>query len=1497
MNRKYNLKLDLQFRCNNSIMKFNQFDNNTSDFFIRITNSGNLVDIEKAIVVLAIIKPSGKVASQFVEVENGLVYADLKPNMKDEIGTYTAQAMLILEDERVVTDSISYKVEEDKIFSLLNDSVEDTEEFTLLTDMLNRLSTIEISEEQRMINEAERILSEENRKIEEAKRVEAELIRQHEEADRAKYDATRESNENIRKQNESIRLANETNRVNEEAKRVEEEANRVEAEQLRKVNYNFMTEDEERRRSEANAHKEAEVLRVQAETNRVNEEAKRRTTEQARVSAENTRVSNENARETNEVARQNNENQRIEAETQRKNRYNSFISDAEANANNFENYTNAAKAKEEERKANELNRKSQEDRRVSNEVERISNENTRKANEKAREKNETSRQNTFANKVNEVDKKISELNTTKDNFVSSVNTKVDTKISELDTAKSDMTNTVTNKIDEVENRFNALTSKQQQDAEVVDARDGETSLKARLDRDIEKAKQVYVNVEGSHISTDSTIGYAKNVEILGNTIQSASNLADIRSVGDKVEGQELYEIPVVSCGKNLLSCGLEIGSIASNGTLESNTGRIRTKEYIQIKNTSNYVLSRHNCATYWVFYDINYTFISRVYRSAYNITNDLIPNNAYFLKLVFVDITDVSIKIQLEEGTQATPYEPYVEDKLTILSPTPLEKVGDVADRIIEKDGVWGVEKNIYTGKNLSELNWGKSSLSNSDYTIFYVNGFKPNTSIICNIFSYSPNIGEVSPKQEGINIIGDGSLRISISTNTCPDIASFKEYLFNNKCFIKYIGDVVEYKLPHDQQIKLRTFANKTNISFLTEIEGTIKAQVPKSLGATVNTHTEQIRSLNNELNRVKKLEESTVSTVTTERDFTTIEQTSNGYFEDVKLEGKTLVNIHPKVTPYFSVSDSENPKYNVTKNKGYIKVTGSGLEATNYRYINIGRVNFEMFKPNTTYTVVFTKFRGSSRITIQNGNSQHPIVKGGLFNAQDNKLLYTFVTTETLVKSEQILYLWIDPKSTTIDVEVENPMIFEGDLTTNPPNGYIEGLKSVGDGIDEINVESVNENLFTTSKIVVQDNLPVSYEPISDGIKVLSDNALGFGVNLKLKAGNTYYFSGKSSNIVNVRLYRKGGASWSDVIFEIAKDEVNCASFSKSYVCTQDTEVYFRFWKNAGASTITDVIVSKKPHTGTIQEKHDKKRLLYYNNETQTWEKPILREWDSIEKHIDGKYYYHQRSAEVVLNGSENWNNDTNSSTISPATYRQSIQFDTIDIPSASFNTKTSPNIISDLLPTVIFGDVYSHNHIGISISGTGSVGTHIIINNNFTDVTELKQWLQANNLTLVYQLAEEKVYECTNIDLITYANETNFIVESGVLSPKTTLKVHNNISNVVSLLQKKVSLLESNITSYMITQNRLMLASRYNADTVSFKVDVATLRNSFEYDNDLYELILNNILVGKDNYNREYIENLIIFYWMDFVISDEMHSTLFEIIEEQHNPKVIEEETPLI
>ena len=1446
MNKKYNLKLDLQFRCNNSIMKFNQFDNNTSDFFMRITNGGNLVDIEKAIVVLAIIKPSGKVASQFVEVKNDVIYADLKPNMKNEIGIYTAQAMLILEDERVVTDSISYEVEEDKIFSLLNDTVGTSEEFTLLTDMLSRLSAIEISEEQRVINEAERILSEENRKIEEAKRVEAELIRQHEEADRSKYDATRESNENIRKQNESIRLANEANRIDEEAKRVEEEANRVEAEQLRKDNYNFMTEDEERRRSEANAHKEAEKLRAQAETNRVNEEAKRRTTEQTRISAENTRVSNESARKANETTRQTNETHRVEAETQRQNRYNSFIADAEINANNFENYTNSAKIKEEERKSNELNRKSQEDRRVSNEVERISNENTRKANEVAREKNETSRQYVFENKVNEVDKKIVELNTTKDNFVSNINTKVDTKISEidnvkdnfvssistkvdnkiseLDSAKSDMTNTVSNKVNEVENRFNALTSKQQQDAEVIDARDGEISLKARLDRDIEKAKQVYVNVEGSHISTDSSVGYLKDVEILGNTIQSASNLADIRSVGDKVEGQELYEIPVLSRGKNLFNTVFKDALNNINGVTVNDSGVVTINGTFSTHAMFNVVIpkGKYRTTTFsdsrmalHVFWDGG--------DSSFQTNKTLSYTEDRTLKCYIASGTyDNHIcKFQLEEGTVATPYEPYQEDKLTILSPVQPEKVGDVPDRIIEKDGVWGVEKNVktvYTKEFASLI--GTYEDKGGTYK-WGLNLDTPKTLLLTNFLQIGILSAESTQTQVIIHNHGaHRELRFAFKKSDFPNFdvkSNVVDYLSDETRFIKIVQQPQFIPLPHDQQVKLRTFANKTNISFGCEIEGTIKAQVPKSLGATVNTHTEQINNLNKELDRVKKLEESTVSTVTTESDFTTVEATSNGYFDDVKLEGKTLVNI---VTTYNTSKFSF--KEAIKQEDGCYKLQyGATVNDSNV----IPRRGVHLYKPNTTYTIIVDIKENTTGtllgISAINSCIDPKTISERNFANLTGISTITFKTRDDITISDKgvpptyDLYfgIWKDGGDLSKHITFKY-WVLEGDHTQNPPS-YFEGLKSVcqsattsENGVDEIVVSSVkgDGNLLMPLHTGVT---PGSYN--KNNITFSSDysmsyvaNAWGQGVSVDVIGvvkGETY--------VVLCDAIRAGCIRGSKAL--TTSSDVSLASTRVEIVATSTGigTITFKNTIETGDISFTNLRVVKK---GSKEEfsvlNQDKKRLLYYNEETQSWEKPILREWDSIEKHSDGKYYYHVRSKE------------------------------------------------------------------GDYVEGDES------LNDCITDLT-----------VSVKKLAEEKVYECTNIDLITYNGETNFIVESGVLSPRTTLKVHNNISNVVSLLQKKVSLLESNVTSYMITQNRLMLASRYNADNVTFKVDYPSMMSEreVEIDYDLFKLIQDNIIVGPENYDVDKMLEIMDLYAMIGFITWEMWDYLYEVIDIQINPVI--------
>lgn len=165
MDRKYNLRLDLQFRCNNSPIKFDEFDKNTSDFFIRITKGNKLIDISKAIVTLAVIKPDKTADAQFVEIRDNNVYCDLKSSMKDIPGKYEAIASIVMNNETVITDTITYEVAENKILKQLNTEVVSEEKFTILTDMINRLSVIENSEEARKLAELSREEAEKQREI------------------------------------------------------------------------------------------------------------------------------------------------------------------------------------------------------------------------------------------------------------------------------------------------------------------------------------------------------------------------------------------------------------------------------------------------------------------------------------------------------------------------------------------------------------------------------------------------------------------------------------------------------------------------------------------------------------------------------------------------------------------------------------------------------------------------------------------------------------------------------------------------------------------------------------------------------------------------------------------------------------------------------------------------------------------------------------------------------------------------------------------------------------------------------------------------------------------------------------------------------------------------------------------------------------------------------------------------------------------------------------
>ena len=1083
--------------------------------------------------------------------------------------------------------------------------------------------------------------------------------------------------------------------------------------------------------------------------------------------------------------------------------------------------------------------------------------------------------------IADMTQKTNEAVTRVNDNLTNINNTVATKVAELDTAKSDMTNTVSNKIQEVETRFNALTSAQQQSSEVIDARDGETSLKARLDRDIEKAKQVYVNVEGSNISTDSSSGYLKDIEILGNTIQNASNLADIRSVGDTVEGQELYEIPVLSCGKNLWNYG-DAKFVPKNadrwcnfeGTNELMYGNMTDKTSVKIHlKEGNYY------ATYDVSNSKNINSVQLVEiqeKSTYSLLNNVLSlqEGVYTIRIKNELATETVLKgFMICASDVATPYEPYQEDKLTILSPVQLEKVGDVRDRLIEKDGVLGVEKNVdnivFNGSEQWQYNLATKEfyLTKSNYI------YDGNYGCICDKFTY----GETGGSYNNVIKLGN-AIFVSLRKDDITNVNDFKAWLQNNNVLVMFITPQPQFiPLPHDQQVKLRTFANKTNISFGCEIEGTIKAQVPKSLGATVNTHTEQINNLNKELDRVKKLEESTVSTVETESDFTTVEATSNGYFEDVKLEGKTLVNLWDinKMNKVPSISVADN----------YVTVNADGSWIDCHPRYTAGKV--PMLKPNTEYTVI-THIKNNTldsymSLNVDNAN-RSPFTRNITIEQGFTGYYICKLNTKTdLSKADTSLRCQVGSSCTTGSI-VFNCILLEGDHTQNPPSGYIEGLKSVGQNVDEVSVESVNKNLFNgvtsgTDRRISTSNGYMYEQPgysVTDYIKIKPST--GYVVS----TGETYYYSfyDKDKKYIsgggyNSRITSPQNAQY--IRFDFKTVNINIVQIEKGVVATQYT-----------------------PHQS------DKKRLLYYNEETQTWEKPILREWDSIEKHANGKYYYHQRSGEVVFNGSENWSvrNDL------PADNPQGTHL-VFYVQDENFPIKARPNDtssivwISDIIQPL--SHAYGWNtsveglHFGTFSKSQGANNCRYYINITKSklstqDVAGFKQWLQTNNITVVYQLAEEKVYECTNIDLITYANETNYVVESGAIVPKSILKVHNNISNVVSLLQKKVSLLESNVKASQEVQDMMILETDMRMLDIELALmEFAPMKLNLGGSNMLRSATYFNFLknhIINETYEKEYLENVMNKYLATGRINQDEYDELYKML----YPPVYDIELPI-
>jgi hypothetical protein len=218
---------------------------------------------------------------------------------------------------------------------------------------------------------------------------------------------------------------------------------------------------------------------------------------------------------------------------------------------------------------------------------------------------------------------------------------------------------------------------------------------------------------------------------------------------------------------------------------------------------------------------------------------------------------------------------------------------------------------------------------------------------------------------------------------------------------------------------------------------------------------------------------------------------------------------------------------------------------------------------------------------------------------------------------------------------------------------------------------------------------------------------------------------------------------------------------------------------------------------------------------------------------------------------------------------------------------NVKPKSVTICNMFNSIEYSTLERRVCEGVGIKNDGNdLGINILKSKLPTqDVEGFKAWLQANPTTVVYQLKQEEVYECTNIDLMTYSGETNYIINSGAISPKSLLKVHNNISNIVKILQEKVSLLESNVKISQEIQDMMILES----DIRILDMELALMEhmpiklnlgeNSMLRSLTYFSFLKNHIV--NETYSKDYLENVMNKYLATNRLTQEEYDELYKML----------------
>ncbi|CEN86369.1 BppU family phage baseplate upper protein [Paraclostridium sordellii] len=478
-------------------------------------------------------------------------------------------------------------------------------------------------------------------------------------------------------------------------------------------------------------------------------------------------------------------------------------------------------------------------------------------------------------------------------------------------------------------------------------------------------------------------------------------------------------------------------------------------------------------------------------------------------------------------------------------------------------------------------------------------------------------------------------------------------------------------------------------------------------------------------------------------------VSESSNGFTQNLKLSGITLINLACRET--LEIGNTQTAIYANFNNKAI-------------RFDNITIAN------KSSKTVIYGVYDVASTNWIRNIEVHSNEVK--CVQLKSNEYIGNIIGgySDGFENSE------------TSKAEFKKAMMFfEGDVT-NYKFGYFEGLKSVGDGVENIEITTIkaDTNLFNPDECIngkyVGDSgvLAIPSSP---------NNPTDFNVAfIEIPTGNfSITISGLTNSIVTGEKFAYLG------FYDKNKNPIRHHYFNVKNPLTRtftNSDIGFIAVtvKNEDLVTLNVTIGNEvKPYT---QYGGSKKKLLYYDSNAKVWKKPILRSSNKLVKdtieNYNNKVYYRPKCIELSINGSENWVFDGDLGNTIRCYLRNS-------------------NIRSGLVASDRFNSIQNYALDKEHIYASDGLLWVFLNKSKATDLNTFKNYFKGTPTTVVCPIKEE-FYECLDISTRSFNPQTLFSVSSGAIDPGIEYYIPSSFISSDSSISEKLENVDDSLLKLM-------------------------------------------------------------------------------------------------